>query len=133
VNFKAVDNRGLRQPTHNAVHCAGSRERNSTVGRRDTINIMTQNEQRWLISPSDSLLDTIILRDQIPALRFRQSDRPACVCVAPCGYPLVGGTRQRPFAGTNFKPRKQLENAAHPTTTVLALFQGSGARCVGRR
>jgi len=64
-------------------------------------------------------------------------------------YPLVvstrlrqstrrGGTRQRRFDGTNFKPRKLLENAhAVPTggssTTALALFRGSGTRCVGRR
>jgi len=26
-------------------------------------------------------------------------------------YPLVGGTRSRHFDGTNFKPRKPLENA----------------------
>ncbi len=48
-----------------------------------------------------------------------------------CGV-LVGGTRKRRFDGTNFKPRKLPENAATPTTTVLVLSQGSGARCVGR-
>jgi hypothetical protein len=35
-------------------------------------------------------------------------------------YPLVGGTRQRLFAGTNFKPRKVSENAVSPTSRVLA-------------
>jgi len=48
-------------------------------------------------------------------------------------YPLVGRTRQRHFDGTNFKPRQELENAQTPTTIVLALVQGSGARCVGLR
>ena len=48
-------------------------------------------------------------------------------------YPLVGGTRQRHFVGTSFKPRKLLENAKTPTTTVLVLCQGSGARCVSPR
>ena len=35
-------------------------------------------------------------------------------------YPLVGGTRERHFAGTNFKPRKVPENAQIPTSRVLA-------------
>lgn len=35
-------------------------------------------------------------------------------------YPLVGGTRQRHFAGTNSKPRKLPENAPTPTSRVLA-------------
>jgi len=56
-------------------------------------------------------------------------------------YILVGGTRQRHFDGTSFKPRKLLENAQTPTTTpALAcgasvapvLYRGSGARCVGQ-
>ena len=37
-------------------------------------------------------------------------------------YPLVGGTRGRHFAGTNFKPRKRLENAATPTSRVHAVL-----------
>jgi hypothetical protein len=37
-------------------------------------------------------------------------------------YPLVGGTRPRHFAGTNFKPRKMLKNAATPTSRVHALL-----------
>jgi hypothetical protein len=37
-------------------------------------------------------------------------------------YPRVGGTRQRHFDGTNFKPRKLLENAATPTRRVHALL-----------
>jgi len=37
-------------------------------------------------------------------------------------YPLVGGTRQRHFAGTSFKPRKPLENAATPTGRVHAVL-----------
>ena len=40
--------------------------------------------------------------------------------------------RERHFEGTNFKPRKLLENAQTPTTTVLVLSQGSGARIVRR-
>jgi len=39
-------------------------------------------------------------------------------------YPLVGGTRQRYFAGTNFKPRKLLENAQTPTSRVHAVLGG---------
>jgi hypothetical protein len=37
-------------------------------------------------------------------------------------YPRVGGTRPRRFAGTNFKPRKTLKNAATPTSRVHALL-----------
>src|SRR5512144_960531 len=37
-------------------------------------------------------------------------------------YPLVGQTRQRRFDGTNFKPRKPLENAATPTRRVHAVL-----------
>jgi len=39
-------------------------------------------------------------------------------------YPLVGGTRQRHFAGTNFKPHKLLENAPTPTSRVHAVLGG---------
>ena len=37
-------------------------------------------------------------------------------------YPLVGGTRQRHFDGTNLKPRKLLENAQTPTSRVHAVL-----------
>ena len=37
-------------------------------------------------------------------------------------YPLVGGTRQRHFAGTSSKPNKLLENAQTPTCRVHALL-----------
>jgi len=37
-------------------------------------------------------------------------------------YPRVGGTRGRHFVGTNFKPRKRLENAATPTRRVHAVL-----------
>jgi len=37
-------------------------------------------------------------------------------------YPLVGGTRQRHFDGTSFKPRKLPENAATPTSRVHAVL-----------
>src|SRR5215208_4378054 len=55
-------------------------------------------------------------------------------------YPLVGGTRQRHFDGTSFKPRKVPKNAQTPTTMVSVPFRGSGAylsrcssgRCVRR-
>jgi len=40
-------------------------------------------------------------------------------------YPLVGGTRQRHFDGTNSKPRKLPENAATPTSRVHAVLGGS--------
>ena len=39
-------------------------------------------------------------------------------------YPLVGGTRQRHFDGTNFKSRKLLENAQTPTTMAPAFAAG---------
>src|SRR5688572_9893523 len=42
-------------------------------------------------------------------------------------YPLVGGTRERHFAGTNLQPRKLLKNAATPTSRVHALL-GAGGR-----
>src|SRR5687767_13958641 len=37
-------------------------------------------------------------------------------------YTLVGGTRQRHFVGTNFKPRKLPKNAQTPTSRVHALL-----------
>ena len=37
-------------------------------------------------------------------------------------YPLVGGTRERHFTGTNFKPRKLPENAQTPTSRVHAVL-----------
>jgi len=37
-------------------------------------------------------------------------------------YPLVGGTRQRQFGGTNFKPHKLPENAQTPTRRVHAVL-----------
>jgi hypothetical protein len=37
-------------------------------------------------------------------------------------YPLVGGTRERHFTGTNFKPRKVPENAQTPTSRVHAVL-----------
>ncbi len=53
-------------------------------------------------------------------LHMHRSDCP----VPPNGlrYPLVGGTRQRRFDGTNFKPRKLLENAPTPTSRVHAVL-----------
>jgi len=39
-------------------------------------------------------------------------------------YPLVGGTRQRDFDGTNFKPHQLLENAPTPTSRVHAVLAG---------
>jgi hypothetical protein len=43
-------------------------------------------------------------------------------------YPRVGGTRQRRFDGTNFKPRKLLENAQTPTRRVHAVLGGFAAK-----
>ena len=37
-------------------------------------------------------------------------------------YPLVGGTRQRHFDGTSFKPQKLPENAQTPTSRVHAVL-----------
>ena len=56
-------------------------------------------------------------------------------------YPLVGGTRERCFVGTNFEPPKVPENAQTPTTMAPAYFAGDrvhyypgalSGRCVGR-
>jgi hypothetical protein len=60
---------------------------------------------------------TRILNMNVP---FENSD------VLPNGvrYPRVGGTRERHFAGTNFKPRKPPENAASPTRRVHAVLGG---------
>src|SRR5688500_7843401 len=46
-------------------------------------------------------------------------------CVKPANgwrYPLVGGTRQRYFAGTSPKPRKVPENPPTPTSRVHAVL-----------
>ena len=48
---------------------------------------------------------------------------------APSGV-LVGGTRQRDFAGTNSEPRKLPENAPTPTTMAPALFAGDRVHAV---
>jgi len=47
--------------------------------------------------------------------------------LAPNGlrYPRVGGTRQRRFDGTNFKPYKLPENAQTPTCRVHAVLAHS--------
>jgi hypothetical protein len=37
-------------------------------------------------------------------------------------YPLVGGTRERHFTGTNFKPHKLPENVQTPTSRVHTLL-----------
>ena len=37
----------------------------------------------------------------------------------------MGGTRQRRFDGTHFRPRKPLENAQSPTSRVHAVLGGS--------
>jgi hypothetical protein len=42
----------------------------------------------------------------------------------------VGGTRQRHFDGTNFKPRKLPENAQTPTTMAPAYFAGDRVHAV---
>jgi len=36
------------------------------------------------------------------------------------GYPLVGGTRQRDFDGTNFKPHKLSENEVRTPSRVVS-------------
>jgi len=46
------------------------------------------------------------------------------------GYPLVGGTRERHFAGTNLKPRQMLENAQSPTTPAPAFVAGDRVHAV---
>jgi len=45
-------------------------------------------------------------------------------------YPLVGGTRQRHFIGSNSKPRKLPENAPTPTTPAPAYFAGDRVHAV---
>jgi hypothetical protein len=46
-------------------------------------------------------------------------------------YRLVGGTRQRHFAGTSLKPRNLLKNAQTPTSRVHAVLASMsfGKRC----
>ena len=48
-------------------------------------------------------------------------------------YPLVGGTRQRYFAGTNSKPHKLPENAQTPTTMAPMLFGDRVHPCMTSR
>jgi len=43
-------------------------------------------------------------------------------------YPLVGGTRERHFIGTHFKPRKLPENAPTPISRVHAVLGAFGLR-----
>ncbi len=45
-------------------------------------------------------------------------------------YPLVGGTRQRHFTGTSFKPRKLPENAQTPTSRVHAVLGGAAKETI---
>jgi len=45
-------------------------------------------------------------------------------------YPLVGGTRERCFAGTSSQPRKLPENAQTPTTMAPAYFAGDRVHAV---
>ena len=45
-------------------------------------------------------------------------------------YPLVGGTRERRFAGTNSKPRKLPENAQTPTTMAPTFSVGDRVHAV---
>ncbi len=64
------------------------------------------------------------------AIHWSDSTRPSSELTvlfpAPNGlrYPLVGGTRQHHFDGTNFKPRKMPENAQTPTSRVHAVLGG---------
>ena len=44
------------------------------------------------------------------------------------GYPLVDGTRQRHFDGTNFKPRKLSENGKSDRSGALS-WCSSGTLC----
>ena len=44
--------------------------------------------------------------------------------------PLVGGTRERRFDGTNSKPHKLLKNAQTPTTMAPAFFAGDRVHTV---
>jgi hypothetical protein len=53
--------------------------------------------------------------------------------LAPCGYPLVGGTREHHFAGISLKPQKLPDCPKGvprlPPPGPDALCRGSGARC----
>jgi hypothetical protein len=67
----------------------------------------------------------------IEAIKLTADLSIAVTAMTPNGerYPLVGGTRQRHFDGTNSKPRKLLENAQTPTSRVHAVL---GAFGIGR-
>ena len=67
----------------------------------------------WFVS-GHVFLQTALRSASIPL--FRQFQRFA---LYPFGV-LVGGRRQRRFNGTNFKPRKLLENAQTPTSVAVA-------------
>ena len=58
------------------------------------------------------------------AILLRLHASPLYFLSAPNGvrYPLVGGTRERYFIGTHFKPRKLPENAQTPQRQVHALL-----------
>jgi hypothetical protein len=63
--------------------------------------------------------------DEIPG-KANKRQQNKLMLMQPNGlrYPRVGGTRERHFAGTNFKPHNLLENAATPTRRVHAVLAG---------
>jgi len=60
----------------------------------------------------------------IEAIKLTGDLSIAVTAMTPNGwrYPLVGGTRERYFIGTSFKPRKRLENAQTPASRVHAVL-----------
>src|SRR5688572_7867500 len=71
------------------------------------------------IKNNDAMVTTNLFADINPFLWQPNGSR----------YPLVGGTRQRHFDGTNLKPQKLLENAATPTSRVVSCRMDMADRC----
>jgi hypothetical protein len=67
----------------------------------------------WLVRPCSAGTFTL---QETPSFAWRTNG---------ARYPRVGVTRERRFAGTNFKPHKLLENAATPTSRVHAVLGGA--------
>src|SRR6266498_4758846 len=109
IKLKLGDPTASMSPTH--VHKACNAKNATRIIPADVLNPLESRDVLWGWLSEFSVIFTHI---QSSMLRAPNGLR----------YPLVGGTRQRRFAGTNSKPRKLPENAASPTSRVHAVLGG---------